>query len=363
MRLIGMIVVILVVLGFALVPSAPATLDEGLVLYFPFDTDAGGTVVDRSGVGNDGIVYGATFSINGRSGGAYFFDGTDDSIIVPEDPTLNVPDHFSLSAFFKVTDYVEQRPILQWFDIKTGKPGVHMWTGTTGYQWQGRGTGAHLCGIDGVEDNLDRVISVDDPPANEWHHLVVTYDRLSSTGQLFLDGQLLKTQNMGSFFPQMSYPLYIGACPGLTIIPEVKFYGLLDEIRIYNRVITAEEVAELYTTRPPIDPPYITLIGFSKQPKGDQDVTEFYKDETIYIRVRDVDIEDIGAVRILFYQPRSRTFSVTLTRNSDGTYTGSIPARRFNPGKVTVRIMGARGWGLKFMKLTELMIRAVPSGR
>ena len=311
-----------------------------------------------------GIVYGATFSSNGRSGGAYFFDGTNDSIVVPADPTLNVSDHFSLAAFFKVINYDEQRPILQWFDINITKPGVHMWTGVWGYQWQGLGTGAHLCGIDGVEDNLDRVISVDNPPANAWHHLVITYDRASGTGELFLDGKLLKTQNMGSFIPQMTYSLYIGACPGQTITPIEKFYGLLDEIRIYNRVISAKEVAELYKVGTPIDPPYITLIGFSNQPEGDQDVTEFYKDETIYIRVHDVDIEDTtGSVRILFHQPRSRTFSVTLTRNRDGTYIGSIPARRFNLGKVTVQIMGARGWRLKLMKFTDLTIRAESVGR
>jgi hypothetical protein len=49
-------------------------------------------------------INGATFSSSGRSGGAYFFDGTNDRIVVPSDPALNESNHFSLSAFFKANN-------------------------------------------------------------------------------------------------------------------------------------------------------------------------------------------------------------------------------------------------------------------
>ena len=159
---------------------------------------------------------------------------------------------------------------------------------------------------------------------------------------------------------------------GLVYFPNNEFFkGNVDEVRIYNRRLSAAEVSNLYLRCPltngfvqPVELPYLAKVGFSNLSEGDQDVTEFYQDETIYIRVRDVDIEDTGSVKITFYPPRSNTFSVTLTRNSDGTYTGSIPARRFKkPGKVTVQITGTRGRGLKLLKFTELTIRAASVSR
>jgi hypothetical protein len=322
----------------ALYNYRPAGLDDGLVLYLPFDSDGGPTAPDESGLGNHARISGAVFSPDGRAGGAYYFDGVNDIMKIEKNPSLNVPDHFTLSVFMKPYSYANQRPILSWFSTNQAKAGVHMWTHVYGYQWQGRGTGAHLCGTDGVENNLNRVISVSDPTLNTWHHLVITYDRGTGTGQLYLDGSLLQTKSMGSYTPMMTNDVYVGGTVDGSGWPILSFHGLLDEVRVYGRVLSAADINALYQGWTSIDPPYITLIGFSNDEYGDQDVTEFYQDETLYVRVRDVDLEadDRADVRMMFQQARTGARTINLERQEDGAFTGSIPLRRFRPGSVRV---------------------------
>jgi len=78
---------------------------DGLVLHFTFDDYDGTNVVDQSGTGNDGAVYGATFESGGAIGGAYRFDGND-YIKVADDSTL----HFLESNSFTMTTWVKTTP-------------------------------------------------------------------------------------------------------------------------------------------------------------------------------------------------------------------------------------------------------------
>ena len=320
--------------------NGPASgIDAGLVLYLPFDEDGGAIARDHSGMGNDARISGAVHSPAGRIGGAYYFDGVNDVMKIEKAASLNVPDRFTLSVFMNLYSYSSQRPILAWSSEHPAKAGVHMWTHTVAYQWRDGGTGAHLCGTDGAEGILARVISVSDPTLNAWHHLVVTYDRASGTGQLYLDGALMKTQNMGVFTPMMTNDLYVGGTTASSGWGTQSFHGLLDEVRVYGRVISAAEVVELYQgSSSLVDPPYITLIGFSNDPEGDQDVTQFYRDETLYVRVRDVDLEaDPRAnVRLMLQQSRTGARMISLERQEDGSFTGSIPLARFRTGSVRV---------------------------
>ena len=311
-------------------------LDDGLLLYYPFDTAEGSVVTDQSGHGVNGTNYGAAFTPAGRVGGAYEFDGVDDRIFVPANAALDSPDHFSLCAFFKPYDS-RQQPILTWVSPDLLYSGVHMWSYVYGSPWGGFGTGAHLIGQDWLP-NGNHVIAVSDPPVNEWHHLVVTYTKTSGEARLYLDGALAKVKNLGSYAPELRFNLHVGA--HVTLGPDggLRFCGLLDELRIYGRVLGEDEVEALYNGGAPSDPAYITLIGFSNDPEGEQDVTQFYRDETLYVRVRDVDLEadPRAGVRLMLQQSRTGARMIDLQRQEDGSFTGGIPLARFRPGPVRV---------------------------
>jgi len=214
-----------------------ADANDGLALYFSCDREAvSGVITDQSGQGNHGTVQGATLVPEGRIGGACRFDGVDDSIVVPASGSLDVGQQgpLTLAVWYNVAT-TAQGPILEWAQ-SLQDTGVHLWVNTIGWQWNGRGTGANL--VDTSGDENTRVISAHDRPINTWHHLAVTYDQASGLAQVFVDGRFARAQKLGAFTPQTGYPLHIGDRP----FDHQIFAGLLDEIRVYRRALSREEI-------------------------------------------------------------------------------------------------------------------------
>ena len=224
-----------------LIAFLPVASASELVLYYDFNTDEtqDGTnlITDLSGNGNYGSVSGATYVAFG-CGGAYEFDGVDDHIFVPRSASLSVTGSLTLAAWMKVYDYSRQRPILEWNTNNVA--GAHMWTGTLGWQWGGKGTGANLVDVTGNENSY--VVSTANPTANQWQHLVVTYDQGTGIGRVYINGSLAAEKQLGVFTPKTAADLYIGRRPGQ---PTDLFYGMLDEIRVYNGALTSNEVLDL----------------------------------------------------------------------------------------------------------------------
>ncbi|HMO52321.1 MAG TPA: LamG domain-containing protein, partial [Kiritimatiellia bacterium] len=216
---------------------------ESLVLYYAFDHDNGAFVEDTSGYGNHGIATGGTFSPDGRLGGARYFNGSDDFIFVPASESLTIGGSITLAVWFKPVHYVfhGQLPIVEWNNGT--RAGVHLWSNVHGYQWQGKGTGANLVDVTGNE--INHVISTDNPPPQEWHHLVVTYDRESGLARLYLNGELTVEKNLGSMTLQTAYDLFIGTRPSQN---DAWFFGWLDEVRVYNRALSPREIEALHAS-------------------------------------------------------------------------------------------------------------------
>ena len=73
-------------------------------------------------------------------------------------------------------------------------------------------------------------------PLNIWSHLALTYD--GATLRLFVNGQLASAQTVSGLIATSGDPLRIG---GDAIWGEY-FAGLIDEVRIYNRVLSPSEI-------------------------------------------------------------------------------------------------------------------------
>jgi len=69
-------------------------------LWFNFATLEGLRVYDQSGKENHGTIYGARW-LRGPIGGRLSFDGVDDKVDVPDDPSLDLTDEMTLEAFVK----------------------------------------------------------------------------------------------------------------------------------------------------------------------------------------------------------------------------------------------------------------------
>ena len=231
-------------------------LSQGLRLYYNFDADPQGLVKDWSGNGLDGTLKGGVYSPIFGPNKALTFSGTTISLNDPFGDTS--PEKMTIALFFKPTLGVTfPGTLLAWSDGHAS--GIYLnaymnWkVGNTDEIIEG--TGADLIGpgtSGSVEDHYIATTSLRSAfEASEagWHHLAITYDQTTGIAQLYIDGTLNTSKNLGKFVPVTgSYGLTIGNHPAQS---GTEFTGMMDEIRIYERVLTAAEIKQLAAKTPP----------------------------------------------------------------------------------------------------------------
>ncbi len=228
---------LIVGLGLAVNGYSQSFLTNGLIAYYPFNGNAN----DASGNGNNGIVYNATLTANrfGSPASAYDFNGTNAYIDIPQNPVLN-----ALTTNFTLSAWIWQRVIAtnNGFRIldkcTSGEPDG--WTFDTFNCTNQTGHRLRLQAADA--DNSCNVEGQADYSLMEWHHVVATVS--GTNGSVYLDGNLDGSGDVGNI-PVNTLDVYAGlAHPGRGL--GFWFNGLIDDIRIYNRTLSASEVQQLY---------------------------------------------------------------------------------------------------------------------
>ncbi len=231
---------------FSFFRSEAQSLSQGLVGDYSFNGNAN----DNSGFGNHGIVWGATLA-TGKSGQpftAYHFDGSTNYIEVPNSPTLNLDTAMTLYAVFKPEGFYNgpcQANTL-----------LNKWSSING------GTGYGLIFSDNVYDldcnNIDTNHSVPQGVTagnnwwqglynfglfihtNQWYCL--TFTQLGDTQKIYVDGLLYVSAFVNNIHAGANTdPLFFGK--NNLGIPS--YTGIIDDIKIYNRALSAIEVAAL----------------------------------------------------------------------------------------------------------------------
>jgi hypothetical protein len=184
----------------------------------------------------------------GKVGRAFSLNGFSSCMEVPENPSLDVGctgAGLTISAWIKPENVSGLHPILEWnpSDKIPGVIGVQLWIGNAPGS-QGVLAG-HVVG-DGQPHSL---IS---PPGmvvpGRFQHVAVTYNKASGAGVLYLNGTVVARSQWGSFEPLTKGNLWISRRP--TDHPgdwtyNAFFTGLLDEIALYNRALSAEEIKSI----------------------------------------------------------------------------------------------------------------------
>jgi hypothetical protein len=248
----------------------PANLQNGLVGYWPFCGNAN----DESGNGNHGTVNGATLTTD-RFGnaGAYLFANTPDNILINNLHQTNISS-YSISGWFKIdpaqfglgggTVLAGNIPLSTPAGLRFSLGGAH------NSQWQ-------------VEDgwNTNGILGSDPNGSynnNQWHHFVSTFSSGiglidSSAFKIYIDGQLIPSISFQQNWPpgsgfSMGFNVYAPVNNGS--LPVVignhngfmdNFKGALDEISIYNRALSATEVAQMYAIGNPDVITYLWSTG------------------------------------------------------------------------------------------------------
>jgi hypothetical protein len=208
-------------------------LERGLLGHWAFDEAEGAVVRDSSGRGNHGAVNGGANLAKGKLGGALAFDGRDDSVRVPG---LALGEQGTWSLWLKSNAAVQGKGsmLIGMHEAQHSTSGLHVILRPPGLvfaQPKDRSSGA--CGV-------TTAVSIAD---GRWHNIVVTYHQ--GKGQfvrLYVDGREVsagRNSREWSFAPNdirigESSDSYWQRCS-----------GLIDDVRIYDRVLSAAEVAAL----------------------------------------------------------------------------------------------------------------------
>ena len=203
----------------------------GLVLYYSFDADEGGTVTDASGAGHDGSVHGAVWTAQGKRGGAYTFDGIDDYIKADGYKGVLGAHAMSVCAWARSDVYVPSGTVIvRWGDGTGGLWGGMfelIYNGSEDHSIVGLVGGWMVKG--GYAPQGDGV----------WHHAVLTTD--GSVVSLYIDGQLASSVDTSQGINIKSMiDVSIGQAEDSSYLQ-----GAIDEVRIYDRALSADEVASL----------------------------------------------------------------------------------------------------------------------
>ncbi len=217
--------VLAVTLLFCLSGSACADL----ILHYQADNSS----IDSSGYGHDGTLFnGATYAA-GQLGEAFLFDGVNDYLAGPVVPQIN-PNSFSIALWVKA---VPESGLHLLADSSHG--------GSRGGSINWEGFALQLNG--GVADfafgngsTFPHVTSNTVVADNTFHHLAATFD--GSLMSIYVDGDLDNTASFSGTPMVSGRPFRLGNHDQLT---GRALNGLLDDVRLYDEVLTAGQVQGL----------------------------------------------------------------------------------------------------------------------
>ncbi len=235
------------------------TVAEDLEGYWRLNEGTGSTVYDDSGNGNDGTIYGAQW-VTGKLGKALYFDGIDDYVNLGNDTSLDIQETMSWSF---------------WINLDCDRNNVVLSRGVynnSGYQitinyGQVKFRTYHSGGM------VDSYTVWGTVGSGNWHHVVISLE--SGLVKFYIDGvESSYVKNVHNVTPSGTKYAYLGAYSGLSYFMD----GSIDELKIYDRNLSAEEVEKLYEAG--------HICGFWKMDNGTgttaSDSSEYSNDGTIY---------------------------------------------------------------------------------
>ena len=211
--------------GVVTITNDDAAPGVGLVVAFGFGEGSGTTTSDSSAAGNHGSIAGATWSAAGRNGGALSFDGVNDMVTVADSASLDVT-RITMMAWVRPTTLSGWRTAML---KEAGSNGLAYGL----YAHDNAPRPASYINTGGPDRSADGTTAL---AVNTWSHLATSYD--GATLRLYVNGAEVGSRAVTGNISASGDPLRIG---GNQIWGEW-FAGLIDDLRIYNRALTATEI-------------------------------------------------------------------------------------------------------------------------
>jgi hypothetical protein len=215
----------------------------GPIAHWTFDEGSGTTAADSAG-SHDGAFQGTpTWVTSGAAvgSGAISFAGAGNGVIVPDDPGLE-PTSITIAAWVRSSGPLDDR---RQIIVQKGANGCEAGS------WAIKGVG-QATGIGSVEGDADAAGTgiwqgVDSdtgrPWDNVWHHVAFTFDETANELAIYLDGVRRALPGSALLYGlPTTEALFIGA-PPVACSARTEYAGQLDDLRIYDRALTPEEIA------------------------------------------------------------------------------------------------------------------------
>jgi hypothetical protein len=215
----------------------PLSLTSGLVALWELNEGSGTLTADSSGNGHTGTLQGGTSWVTGVSSNTVAFGGTNDLVKVVDADDLDNTTQLSIALWFNAS-LIDGNPrglISKRISSNDQQSyTLFLWTGSKLY-------------VD-IEGSLNRFESVTVFQTNRWYHIVVTYDgslKKTERVKLYVNGAWEKTSSeTAQSIPNNASDVTLGT---LNDGYSYSYKGKLDDVRLYNQVLSTNDIASLYS--------------------------------------------------------------------------------------------------------------------
>ncbi|MBC8472995.1 MAG: LamG domain-containing protein [Planctomycetes bacterium] len=229
-------------ISLVLVTGLVGNTSAGLVGHWKLDEGSGTITYDSSGNENNGTLNGPIWRpSDGQIGGALEFDGIDDYVEVPDNKSFDITNEITVTAWINPVDVAEWRTIISKYAHTPA------WRKDLYWLLHSGNIGVSLAGPSGIGgDDWIPNVPIE---SGIWAHVALSYD--GAAMKMYKNGINVATNSisgdllLGDSASNESF--YIGQN---TEWGEF-FDGLLDDVRIYDRTLTPDQVKDLFNGIPP----------------------------------------------------------------------------------------------------------------
>lgn len=225
--------------------------NQNLVAHFLMD----GNAKDVSGYNNHGVLFGPNPAADrfGQENHSYYFNGQNNYILVPNASSLNPTEEITVSAWYKTTPFVGSGtdPIVNKAYTSHTEPYYQYHLGVCGNQyWNAQSRFTFYLAINDKLDGLnteENLYSLD-----TWYHIAGTYD--GTTIKLYVNGVLRASKVQPGKMKDYGSDIFIGRHKNSVGGSTYYLPGNIDDVRIYSRALSQNELLDLYKESAPEAP-------------------------------------------------------------------------------------------------------------